>query len=57
MINNLTLIDLRKTFLDYNVKNNPQNQESGILTSDRVHLNSTGNRLVAETIWEKIKDL
>ena len=55
--NNLTLIDLRKTFLDYNVKNNPQNQESGILTSDRVHLNSTGNRLVAETIWEKIKDL
>ena len=55
--NNLTLIDLRKTFLDYNLKNNPQNLESGILTSDRVHLNTTGNRLVAETIWEKIKDL
>lgn len=55
--NNLTLVDLRKTFLDYNLKNNSQNQEAGILTSDRVHLNSTGNRLVAEIIWEKIKDL
>ena len=42
------LVDLRKVFLDYNVKNNPANKESGILTTDRVHLNKTGNALVAE---------
>lgn len=41
------LVDLRKVFLDYNLKNNPSNKESGILTTDRVHLNKTGNALVA----------
>lgn len=42
------LVDLRKAFLDFNLKNNPENKESGILTSDRVHLNATGNKLVAD---------
>jgi hypothetical protein len=28
-------------------KNNPENREAGILTSDRVHLNDVGNRFVA----------
>lgn len=42
--NNLPIIDLRKIFLDYNLKNNPSNKESGILTTDRVHLNAKGNR-------------
>src|SRR6478672_9079879 len=37
--NNCGLIDLRKTFLDYNLQHNPENKESGILTTDRVHLN------------------
>ncbi len=46
--NNLPLIDLRKIFLDYNLKNNSSNKESGILTTDRVHLNANGNQLVAE---------
>jgi lysophospholipase L1-like esterase len=41
------LIDLRKLFLDYNLKNNPENKEQGILTNDRVHLNEAGNQLVA----------
>lgn len=45
---NCGLIDLRKTFLDYNLKNNPDNKESGILTTDRVHLNDAGNALVAD---------
>ena len=54
---NIPLVDLRKHFLDYNLKNNSGNQESGILTNDRVHLNEKGNRLVAEKMWEVIKNL
>jgi lysophospholipase L1-like esterase len=46
--NQCQLIDLRKLFLDYNLKNNLQNADKGILTTDGVHLNDTGNRLVAE---------
>lgn len=45
---NCGLADLRKEFLAYNIKNNAANKESGILTTDRVHLNETGNRFVAE---------
>ncbi|NDU96695.1 SGNH/GDSL hydrolase family protein [Spirosoma terrae] len=45
---NLPLVDLRKAFLDYNLKNNPENKEKGILTTDRVHLNDAGNQFVAE---------
>jgi lysophospholipase L1-like esterase len=47
--------DLRKEFLAYNLKNNPQNKESGILTTDRVHLNDTGNQLVADILLKLIK--
>jgi lysophospholipase L1-like esterase len=36
--NNCGLVDLRKEFLDYNLQNNPENKESGILTTDWVHL-------------------
>lgn len=46
--NNLALCDLRKEFQDYNAKNNPENKEKGILTTDRVHLNDLGNQFVAE---------
>lgn len=45
---NLPLCDLRKAFLDYNLKNNPENKAQGILTTDRVHLNDTGNQLLAD---------
>ena len=55
--NNLQLIDLRKSFLDYNLKNNPENKEKGILTSDRVHLNAKGNQFVADEMWKVIKKL
>ena len=51
---NAGLIDLRKTFLDYNLKNNSTNKESGILTTDRVHLNAAGNNLVAEKMMEAL---
>lgn len=50
--NNCELIDLRKIFLEYNLKNNAENKESGILTSDRVHLNPAGNQQVAEKMVE-----
>ncbi|MBL7834939.1 MAG: G-D-S-L family lipolytic protein, partial [Cyclobacteriaceae bacterium] len=33
--NNLPLVDLRKAFLEYNKANNPENKESGVLTTDR----------------------
>ena len=49
--NNLKLVDLRKAFLEYNLANNPDNKEAGILTTDRVHLNDKGNALVAEKMW------
>lgn len=51
---NTGLVDLRKVFLDYNLKNNPENKQSGILTTDRVHLNKTGNALVAEQMLPAI---
>lgn len=53
--NNLPLCDLRKAFLEYNLKNNPQNKESGILTVDRVHLNEKGNQLVADLLLPLVK--
>jgi lysophospholipase L1-like esterase len=53
----LPLVDLRKAFLEYNRNNNPENKESGILTTDRVHLNEKGNQLVAEEMWNVIKSL
>lgn len=52
---NIPLVDLRAGFINYNLKNNPQNKESGILTTDRVHLTHTGNLFVAEQMWNVIK--
>lgn len=42
--------DFRKEFLKYNLVKNTSNKESGILTTDRVHLNETGNQLVADIL-------
>jgi isoamyl acetate esterase len=55
--NQLPVADLRKAFLDYNLQHNTDNKESGILTTDRVHLNQKGNDLVAEVIWKEIEKL
>ena len=55
--NKLPLVDLRKSFLDYNKQFNGENKESGILTSDKVHLNEQGNKFVAEEMWKVIKTL
>jgi lysophospholipase L1-like esterase len=49
-----SLCDLRKAFLEYNLKNNTTNSASGILTTDRVHLNEKGNQLVAELLLAEL---
>ncbi|WP_461063463.1 SGNH/GDSL hydrolase family protein [Spirosoma horti] len=54
---NIPLIDLRKAFLEYNLKNNPDNKEKGILTTDRVHLNDAGNQLVAEQMQKALQSM
>ncbi|MFC0775826.1 SGNH/GDSL hydrolase family protein [Terrimonas alba] len=51
---NCILIDLRAAFTQYEKENNAEDKESGILTTDRVHLNEKGNQLVAD---EMIKAL
>ncbi|MDY0101996.1 MAG: GDSL-type esterase/lipase family protein [Lentimicrobium sp.] len=44
---NTKLCDLRRIFLEYENAYNPENKEKDILTYDRVHLNDTGNQMVA----------
>jgi lysophospholipase L1-like esterase len=48
------LVDLREIFHTYDLKNNPGNKESGILTLDRVHLNDAGNQLVADNFMDAL---
>ena len=42
------LLDLRKIFMDYLAENNINNDADGILTTDGVHLNEQGNKLIAD---------
>ncbi len=53
--NSLAVVDLRRGFLDYGVKNNPDNKTKDILTSDGVHLNARGNQFVADEMWKVIQ--
>ena len=53
----LPLCDLRKTFTAYLKTNNLSNQEKGILTEDRLHLNATGNLVVANAMWNTLQPL
>ena len=55
--NNIPLIDLRQSFMSCLDKNNPNNEEKGILTTDRVHLNTAGNLLVARDMWAALKKI
>jgi lysophospholipase L1-like esterase len=52
---NSDLCDLRRAFLNYQAENNPANQDSGILTTDGVHLNTAGNQMVARLLLEKLE--
>jgi lysophospholipase L1-like esterase len=51
----LTLVDMRKEFGDYEKINNPNNLDRGLLTSDGVHLNDAGNQFVAKLMAEGIR--
>ena len=42
------MLDLRKEFMNYLIKNNPDNKSEGVFTKDSVHLNKTGNRYLAD---------
>ena len=42
--------DLHKAFQDFLKVNNPENKEKGILTTDGVHMNDEGNKLVAKEL-------
>lgn len=46
----IPLCDLRKEFMEYSALHNPDNRESGILTTDGVHLNEKGNQLVGQML-------
>lgn len=49
------LVDLRKGFIAYLKEHNPKNATEGILTSDTVHMNSAGNRLIAKFVLEALQ--
>ena len=49
------LADLRKAFVEYWKKNNPDNQPSGVLTYDGNHFNQKGMDFVAEQMLKKFK--
>ncbi len=51
------VIDLRQIFLQYEQQHNTQNADRGVLTTDGVHLNAAGNKLVAEEMWKVIKQV
>jgi len=53
----LPLVDLRTAFKNHLQEFNTENKESGILTTDGVHLNDEGNKKVATLIWETVKGL
>lgn len=48
------LADLRTVFLEYEKQHNTGDSESGILTTDRVHLNDKGNQLVADEMMKAL---
>ena len=51
----LPLNDLRKAFIDYWKKHNPDNKRSGFLTYDGNHWTETGHQFVAEQMLKKFK--
>ena len=52
--NGCKLVDLRTLFREYNLKHNTENKRAGVLTSDGVHLNATGNKFVAEQFMKAL---
>ncbi|MDE1191093.1 MAG: GDSL-type esterase/lipase family protein [Arachidicoccus sp.] len=52
---NCTLIDFRNQFHEYEVNNNKDNAEKGVLTLDGVHPNDKGNVFVADILKQSLK--
>jgi len=52
---NLPLVDLRKAFIEYWKKNNPENKSKGYLTYDGNHWTEAGHQYVAEQMLKKFK--
>jgi lysophospholipase L1-like esterase len=52
--NKCAVIDLRQAFLDQLKTANPENNDRGILTTDGVHLNRTGNIFVAQQFYNAL---
>lgn len=50
-----TLCDLRLAFIKYLATHNPVNKESGVLTTDTVHMNDDGNRLIATEMLKSLE--
>ena len=48
------MVDLRKQFLRHLDVHNPKQLDKGLLTPDTVHLNATGNQLVADCMLEAL---
>jgi lysophospholipase L1-like esterase len=53
--NKLPLVDLRNQFVTYDLANNPEDIEKGVLTTDGVHLNPKGNQAVADALLPLLK--
>jgi hypothetical protein len=49
------LLDLRRQFVAHLKANNKENADKNLLTTDGVHLNSAGNRFVAERMLEAVE--
>ncbi|MCX6315712.1 MAG: SGNH/GDSL hydrolase family protein [Bacteroidetes bacterium] len=48
------LVDLRKEWMEYEQAHNQQNQEKGLLTTDRVHLTDAGSQLVTDAVLKAL---
>jgi lysophospholipase L1-like esterase len=51
----LLLVDLRRAFIDYWKRNNPENKPKGFLTYDGNHWTETGHQFVAEQMLAKFR--
>ena len=51
---NCKISDLRQAFVAYNLKENDSDRYSGVLTTDGVHLNAKGNKMVAGMLLGQI---
>lgn len=49
--------DLRRAFTEYLSSNNPEDRSRGVLTIDGIHLNSAGNRFVAQRMVQYLEDM